>query len=278
MLRKAAVAILTLACAAPIVGAQTVDEIVAKNIEAHGGAAKIKATKTIKETGKIEVGPGMEAPAVQYQMRPSNLRREFTLQGMTAVQAYDGTQAWGIMPFMGKKDPDLMPAEDRDEMIDEADMDGPLVDYAQKGNKVEFLGKDKLEGTDVYKLKVTLKDGAIQTLYIDTDSNLEIRVDTERIVRGTPHKNTTVIGDYKQIDGIAVTFSMESSRCSPCRPKPLQPPRALTPPSQNRPLPTRSPRPRPRNPRPQNSNVSAGAATCRSFVLPQDNFIKSEDR
>lgn len=211
MLRKVAVAILTLACAAPMVGAQTVDEIVAKNIEAHGGAAKIKAIKTIKETGKIEIGPGMEAPAVQYQARPNNLRREFTLQGMTAVQAYDGTQAWAIMPFMGKKDPDLMPAEDRDEMIDEADMDGALIDYAQKGNKIESLGKDKLEGTDVYKLKVTLKDGAVQTYYIDTDSNLEIRIDTERTVRGTAHKSTTVIGDYKQIDGIAVPFSMESS-------------------------------------------------------------------
>lgn len=211
MLRSVALAVLTLACAAPMVGAQTVDEIVAKNIEAHGGAAKIKAIKSIRETGKIEIGPGMEAPAVQYQSRPNHIRREFTLQGMTAVQAYDGTQAWAIMPFMGKKDPDLMPAEDRDEMVDEADMDGPLVDYAQKGNKVELLGKDKLEGTDVYKLKVTLKSGAIETIYIDTDSNLEIRVDTERMVRGTAHKATTVIGDYKQIDGIAEPFSMESS-------------------------------------------------------------------
>lgn len=211
MLRNVAVAILTLVCAAPMVHAQTADEIIAKNIEAHGGAAKLKAIKSIRETGKIEVGPGMEAPAVQYQSRPNNIRREFTIQGMTAVQAYDGTQAWAIMPFMGKKDPDLMPAEERDELIDEADIDGPLVDYAQKGNKVEYLGKDKLEGTDVYKLKVTLKDGATETYYIDTDSNLEIRVDSERMVRGTPHKSQTVIGDYKQIDGIAEPFSMESS-------------------------------------------------------------------
>ena len=65
-----------------------------------------------------------------------------------------------IMPFMGKKDPDLMPAEQRDEMVDDADIDGPLLDYAQKGTKVEFLGKDKLEGTDVYKLKVTSEEMA----------------------------------------------------------------------------------------------------------------------
>lgn len=211
MLRRVAVGIIALVCAAPVLHAQTADAIIAKNIEAHGGAAKLKSIQTMKATGKIEVGPGMEAPAVQYQKRPNDLRREFTFQGMTAIQAYDGRVAWDIMPFTGKKDPELMPGDQADEMIDESDIDGPLMDYASKGNKVEYLGKDKLEGTDVYKLKVTLKDGAVETYYIDTDSNLEIRVDTERMVRGTMHKTSTVIGDYKEVDGIPQPFSMESS-------------------------------------------------------------------
>jgi outer membrane lipoprotein-sorting protein len=211
MLRKVAVGILTLACAAPIVGAQTVDEIVAKNIEAHGGAAKLKAVQSMKATGKMELGPGMQAPMVAYEKRPNDFRSDFTFQGMTGVQAYDGHDAWQIMPFNGKKDPELVSAEERDEMADNADLDGPLVDYAQKGHKVEFLGKDKLEGTDVYKLKITLKDGSIQTWYIDTDSNLEIRKDSERVVRGTPRKQTQVVGDYKVVDGMPVPFSMEMS-------------------------------------------------------------------
>lgn len=211
MLRRVAVALLTMVCATPMLHAQTVDEIIAKNIEAHGGAAKLKAIQSMKASGKAEIGPGMQAPAVQYQKRPHLIRREVTFQGMTMVQAYDGTDAWQIIPFQGKKDPELMPADERDEMIDESDMDGPLMDYAAKGNKVESLGKDKLEGTDVYKLKVTLKDGAVETVYIDTDSNLEVRVDTERMVRGTMHKTTTVIGDYQQIDGVAEPFSFESS-------------------------------------------------------------------
>jgi outer membrane lipoprotein-sorting protein len=211
MLRKVAIGIMTLVCALPAVYAQTADEIIAKNIEAHGGAAKIKAIQTIKSTAKLEIQQGMEAPATEYRKRPNLVRQEFTLQGMTAVQAFDGKQAWGISPFMGKKDPDVLPAEERDEMADQADIDGPLMDYAQKGNKVESLGKDKLEGTDVYKLKVTLKDGAVQTWYIDTDSNLEIRIDSERVVRGSPHKQSTVIGDYKEVDGIPWPYSFESS-------------------------------------------------------------------
>ncbi|ABF42021.1 conserved hypothetical signal peptide protein [Candidatus Koribacter versatilis Ellin345] len=211
MLRRVAFAMLALVCAAPVVHAQTADEIIAKNIEAHGGAAKMKAIKTMKATGKIEIGPGMQAPMTATQQRPDMIRNEFTFQGMTGVQAYDGKEAWQIMPFMGKKDPDLMSADERDDMADSADLDGPLMDYAAKGNKVEYLGKDKLEGTDVYKLKVTLKDGSIQTWYIDTDSNLEVRVDSERMVRGTPHKNTRVIGDYKEVEGLPVPFSMEMS-------------------------------------------------------------------
>ncbi len=211
MLRKVAVGIVTLACIAPILHAQTADEIVAKNIEAHGGAAKIKAIQTMKSTGKVEVGPGMEAPAIEYRKRPDLIRQEFTLQGMTAVQAYDGKEAWGIMPFMGKKDPDVLPPEQRDELQEDAEIGGLLLDYAQKGTKVEFLGKDKLEGTDVYKLKATLKDGTVYTYYIDPDSNLEIRVDRAATVRGTEHKISTVIGDYKEVDGVPVPFSFESA-------------------------------------------------------------------
>ncbi len=213
MLRRVAVAMLAMVCAAPAVYAQTADEIVAKNIEAHGGAAKLRSVQSMKATGKMEIGPGMQAPVIAYQTRPNSMRTEFTFQGMTGVQTYDGArnEAWQIMPFMGKKDPELVSADERDEMADGADLDGQLMDYAKKGNKVEFLGKDKLEGTDVYKLKLTLKDGSIQTWYIDTDSNLEVRVDSERVVRGTTKKSVRVIGDYQQIDGMAVPMSMEMS-------------------------------------------------------------------
>lgn len=211
MLRKVAVAIVTMVCVAPALRAQTADEIIAKNIEAHGGAAKIKAIQTMKSSGKVEIGPGMEAPATEYRKRPDMIRQEFTLQGMTAIQAYDGKQAWGVMPFMGKKDPDVLPAEQRDELQEDAEIGGLLLDYAQKGTKVDFLGKDKLEGTDVYKLKATLKDGTVYTYYIDPDSNLEIRVDREATIRGTQHKITTTIGDYKEVEGMPVPFSFESS-------------------------------------------------------------------
>jgi outer membrane lipoprotein-sorting protein len=114
------------------------------------------------------------------------------------------------MPFMGKKDPELMSADEAKEMEETADLDGPLMDYKDKGNQVELLGKEKVEGTDAYKLKVTLKNGDIQTVYIDADSFLSIKEETKRTVRGTDHDVESSIGDYKEVDGIVFPFAVES--------------------------------------------------------------------
>ena len=195
---------------APAVWAQTADEIIAKNIQARGGSDKLKSVQSIKSTATMAMGPGMEAPGVLIQKRGNLARLEFTIQGLTAVQAYDGKNAWQIMPFMGKKDPELMSADEAKEMEENADLDGPLVDYKSKGHQVELLGKEKVEGTDVYKLKATLKNGDVQTIYIDADSFLEIKEETKRTVRGSEQVVESAIGDYKEVNGIIFPFAVES--------------------------------------------------------------------
>jgi hypothetical protein len=188
----------------------TVDQVIAKNIEARGGMAKLKAVNTVKVTGKILVGPGIEAPIVMYQRRPNDMRMEFTVQGLTAVQAYDGKAGWAIMPFQGKKDPEAMTADDLKEIQEQADMDGALVDYAAKGHKVELLGKDKVEGSDVYKIKLTRKNGDVETIFIDADSFLEVRNEGKRNIRGTDMETEATIGDYKEVDGLVLPFSIDN--------------------------------------------------------------------
>ena len=185
MIRRMWVSMIALAVVAPCLLAQSVDEIIAKNVQARGGSEKLKSVKTIKSTATMSMGPGMEAPGVLIQKRPDFARLEFTVQGLTAVQAYDGKNGWQIMPFMGKKEPELMSADEAKETQEMADLDGPLIDYQSKGHRVEFEGKEKVEGTDAYKLKVTLKNGDVQTIYIDSDSFLEIKEVTKRTIRGT---------------------------------------------------------------------------------------------
>jgi len=210
MLRKLWFGMVAVAMLAPAVRAQTADEIIAKNIQARGGSDKLKSVQSIKSTATMAMGPGMEAPGVLVQKRPNLARLEFTIQGLTAVQAYDGKNAWQIMPFMGKKDPELMSADEAKEMEENADLDGPLVDYKSKGHQVELLGKEKVEGTDVYKLKATLKNGDVQTIYIDADSFLEIKEETKRTVRGSEQVVESAIGDYKEVNGIIFPFAIES--------------------------------------------------------------------
>jgi len=194
----------------PAVWSQTADDIIAKNIQARGGPDKLKSVQSIKATATMAMGPGMEAPGVLIQKRGNLARLEFTVQGLTAVQAYDGKNAWQIMPFTGKKDPERMSADEAKEVEEMADIDGPLVDYKSKGNQVELLGKEKIEGTDAYKLKVSLKNGDVQTEYIDADSFLEIKEETKRTVRGSEQVVESAIGDYKEVDGIVFPFAVES--------------------------------------------------------------------
>jgi len=210
MTKKMCWAVIALAVLVPCLWGQTADEIIAKNVEARGGADKLKSIQSIKSTATMTLGPGMEAPGTLIQKRPDFARLEFTIQGLTAVQGYDGKNAWEIMPFMGKKDPELMSADEAKEMEETADLDGPLVDYKSKGHQVELLGKEKIEGTDAYKLKVTLKNGDVQTIYIDTDSYLEIKEETKRMVRGSEQVIESSIGDYKEVNGVLFPFAVES--------------------------------------------------------------------
>jgi len=190
--------------------AQTVDELIGKNIQARGGLEKLKAVNTAKMTGKMSMGP-VAAPFTLQMKRPKNMRVEFTVQGMTGVQAYDGKTAWMLMPFMGKPDPEVVPADETKEADEQADFDGPLVDYKAKGNAVDLIGKDKVEGSDAYKLKVTLKSGDVRYIYLDADSHLEVKTEGKRNVRGAEQEFESSVGDYKEVNGLMIPFSITSA-------------------------------------------------------------------
>jgi len=189
--------------------AQTVDEIIAKNIQARGGLDKIKSLQSLRESGKIAIG-GFRAAFVEENKRPFKVREEQILQGMVGVDAYDGKTAWHIVPWEGRKDPDLISADDRKGLVEDADIEGPLVDYKNKDHRAEYVGHDPVEGTDCYKIKLTLATGDVQYHYIDTDTFLELKVENEMNVRGTIRYTETYYGDYEKVDGLYFPFAMES--------------------------------------------------------------------
>ena len=189
--------------------AQTADEIIAKYIKTIGGSEKIAAVKELRRTGKVFVGGGFEIPIIEENKRPNLVRRVVTIQGLTGVNAYDGKSGWKIEPWQGKKDPEAMGEAELKGIIEASDFDGPLVSYKQKGNKVEYVGMDEVEGTDAFKLKVTLANGEVNYYYMDTDYYVPIKIDTKRMIRGAEIEIETVLGDYKEVAGWYLAHSIE---------------------------------------------------------------------
>jgi hypothetical protein len=208
-MRRWLVLLLAVFCFNLSASSQTAEELVNKNIEAKGGMEKIKAIKTVRMTGKLIV-QGLTATYGQENMRPNLVRETTTLQGMTAVQAYDGSTGWQIQPFGGRKDPELMGEDDMRDLLIDSDFDGPLVDFKAKGNVVEFLGHDMVDGDDALRLKVTLKDGDIIYYYLDPDTYLEIRKETQEFIRGSVRENAANLGSYKPVAGVMFPFSIAS--------------------------------------------------------------------
>jgi hypothetical protein len=189
----------------------TVDELVARNIEAKGGLDALHAVRSLRLKGKMLVNQGqLEFAYVQTKRRPGQLRAELTLQGMTLVQAYDGTEGWKISPFGGRKDPEKMSADDAKSLIEDAEIDGPLVDWEAKGSTVEYLGPEDVDGTLAHKLKVVRKNGDISYVYLDPDHFLEIRILTQRQEQGAQVEVETDLGDYEKIAGVYFPFSVEA--------------------------------------------------------------------
>ncbi len=190
--------------------AQTADSIIAKYVAQIGGMDKLQAMKTVRTTAKFSGGGGFEAVVVTEAKRPNRTREEFQLQGMVGVSAYDGKTGWKIEPWQGKKDAELMSEEELKGVIDGADFDDSLINYQSRGIKVEYLGKDEFDGTDVYKLKATLPSGTVKQYFMDTDYYVPIKIEIKRMIRGAEVEFESILGDYKEVGGVYFAHSIES--------------------------------------------------------------------
>lgn len=198
-----------------VLAAQTADELVQKNIQAKGGIDKIKAIHSLRMAGKLQQG-SFTIRLQSDTMAPNLVRQMVTIQGMTQVQAYDGAGAWQINPFQGRKDPERMGEDDTRDLQDDSDFYGPLVDYRNKGNTVEYLGHDTVDGDDAYRLKITLKNGDIMYYFLDPDTYLEIRTEKQEFIRGSVRETFSELGSYKKVNDVYFPFAIESgSKQSP---------------------------------------------------------------
>lgn len=212
-MRSTLLTALLLGACASSAHALTVDDLVAKNIEARGGLPALRAIQSIKASGRMNFSGGdfsIDLGVVAYNERDAKLRMEASIQGLTQVTAYDGSEAWTINPFQGRRDPERMSAEDAKGLQVEADIDGPLVNWKEKGHMVEYLGTEDVDGTEAHKLKVSLKNGDVQYRYLDPDYFLEILVVSQSKRRGVETEMETELGNYEKVAGVYIPFARET--------------------------------------------------------------------
>jgi outer membrane lipoprotein-sorting protein len=190
--------------------AQNVDEIIAKCTEARGGLKKIKAIQSERMAGHISFGPDTQGSLLLEVKRPGKIREQLTLADKTMIRTSNGKEGWIIDPYAETSEAQPLPADELSNMAQKADIDRPLVDYKSKGNQVELIAKEPVEGKDAFKLKVTLKDGQVRYDYIGASTFLELK--WEGIVRrnGEEFAAVSYFRDYRNVEGIMMPFEIDT--------------------------------------------------------------------
>jgi len=208
----ASVALLAVACTAPAPPApqpDSVDGIVARYIAVRGGLEKIRSIQTLREKGRLIAGPNRVALVTRQLKRPTRTRLEFTLQGITSVYVADGAHGWKMSPFDGDTGPNPLPEQAVTEAAEQADIEGPLIDWKAKGHLLELGGRAVVGGREAYKLKLTLKSGAVRHEYLDVESLHRVRTDSSRPLRGRQVPLETTFSDFKLTDGILFPHAVD---------------------------------------------------------------------
>ena len=222
----------------PIAPKLSAAAIVDKNVAARGGLPAWRSVQTLTFTGKLGAGGNQRAalsipvpgghkpqeavlpqrraeeaqlPFVMELKRPSKVRFELQFKGQTAIQVFDGTHGWKLRPYLNRLEVEPYSPEEMKLASAEGELDGFLIDYAAKGTRVELVGAEKVENRDAYKLKLTLKNGDVTHVWVDSQTFLEAKVQGQpRRLDGTDHPVEVYYRDYRTVDGLEIPFVLET--------------------------------------------------------------------
>jgi hypothetical protein len=240
---------LAVAQSKPAPAGLSVAQIVDKHVAARGGLQAWRAVQTLSVSGKLDAGTpdsiersatlaregagasakrakraaaaesDKTAAAQQVQLpfrlemkRPRKSRLEIDFAGKTAVQVYDGQNGWKLRPYLNRGDVEPFTAEEAKSEEAKADLEPPLVDYAAKGTQVALEAMEQVDGHNAYKLKLTLKNGDVQHIWVDAQSFLDVKV--EGVPRRMDGKMRTVWiyqRDFRAVQGLKVPYLYETA-------------------------------------------------------------------
>ncbi len=190
------------------VSAQTVDDIIAKHLEALGGKEKLLTLNTIKMVGSMSI-QGTDVSLTLTKQNNVGSRTDIEVMGTSNYQIVTAAKGTVFMPVQGMTDPQPMPAEQLKAAEVQLDLQSPFLNYKEKGNTVELDGTEKVGDEDNYKLKVTFKNGVVTTYLIGSKNSLVNKTRGKRIVNGEATDMETTLSDYKKnVDGYMFAYAI----------------------------------------------------------------------
>ena len=188
--------------------AQSLDDVLKEHYKAIG-QEKLLKVNSLKTTGKL-LQSGLEIPFIQMAKRPDCVRVEGTFQGLSFIQTFNGKEGWNLNPFAGATEPQAFTEDELKTIKYSADIDGMLWNWKEKGYTVTLEGKEDMEGTSCFKLKLATKDGDVFNYYIDADSYMMIRTNTKIKVQGNDSESDIYLSNYMQVEGIAMPGKVDT--------------------------------------------------------------------
>jgi hypothetical protein len=207
--RNLSLAILSLASSTLF--SQTLDEIVNKHVEAIGGKDNWAKVKSLKMENTLKAN-GAEIKITIYQIDKKASRQNIALMGMEGYSILTNTEGWTFMPFQGQTKPEAMTADDVKKAQDGLNLQDEFITYKELSKKLELIGKDDVDGTECFKLKMIDKDATETTYYIDPSNYYVIKETQKMTVNGKEMENSTTYGNYKKLpEGVVYPYSIASN-------------------------------------------------------------------
>ena len=95
-----------------------------------------------------------------------------------------------------------MTADEIKNMKEQADMEGALYQWKEKGHQAELLDKEDMEGSSAYKIKLTKANGDIETDFIDAENFILLKTVSKVKMQGNETESESLFTNYKDINGV----------------------------------------------------------------------------
>jgi hypothetical protein len=188
--------------------AQTLDEVIGKHLDAMGGKDKLLLLNSVVMDASMTM-QGAEIIVKMTQLHNKGQRIDITAMGMAGYMIQTATEGWRFLPFQGQAKPEATPAETVKELVDGLDIQSPFLNYKEKGHQVELVGKEDVEGTEAFKIKLKMKSGLEQTIFLDPTTYYIIKAVTKSKATGQEQEQAQTFSNYKKLDsGYVFPFAM----------------------------------------------------------------------